>query len=139
MTRTLWLLVATVALVLTACGGSSTGTHDIKGTAWTVSTIGGQATVPGAQPTIAFGSDGTISGSTGCNQYSGTYTVDGDKLTVSQLAMTRMACADPAVNAQEAAVTAALTGATSWAIGSDSNLTLKGATEIVAKPGATAT
>ena len=65
--------------------------------------------------------------------------MDGDKLTVSQLATTRKACADPAVNAQEAAVTAALTGATSWSIGSDSNLTIKGATEIVAKPGAAAT
>jgi putative lipoprotein len=139
MTRTVWLLVATLALVLTACGGSSSGTHDIKGTAWTVSTIAGQQTVPGAQPTISFGSDGAISGSTGCNQYSGTYTVDGDKLTVSQLATTRKACADPAVNAQEAAVTAALTGATSWSIGSDSNLTIKGAAEILAKPGAAAT
>jgi heat shock protein HslJ len=139
MTRTVWLLVATLALVLTACGGSSSATHDIKGTAWTVSTIGGQATVPGAQPTIAFGSDGTISGSTGCNTYSGTYTVDGDRLTVSQLAMTRKACADPAVNTQEGAVTAGLTGATSWSIGSDGNLTIKGATEIVAKPGAAAT
>jgi putative lipoprotein len=138
MTRTTWLLVATLALLLTACGGSS-GTQDIKGTAWTVSTIGGQKTVPGAQPTVTFGSDGTISGSTGCNTYSGTYTVDGDKLAVSQLAMTRMACADPAVNAQEAAVTTALTGATSWSIGSDGNLTLKGTTEIVAKPGAAVT
>ena len=138
MSRTVWLLVATLALLLTACGGSS-GTHDIKGTSWTVSTIGGQTTVPGAEPTIAFGRDGTISGSTGCNTYSGTYTVDGDKLAVSQLAMTRKACADPAVNTQEAAVTTALTGATSWSIGSDGNLTLKGTTEIVAKPGAATT
>ena len=36
-----------------------------------MSTIAGQPTVPTAQPTIVFGSDGSISGSTGCNTYSG--------------------------------------------------------------------
>ena len=58
MTRTVWLLVATFALVLAACGGSGSGSSDLKGTSWTVSTIAGQPTVPTAQPTIVFGSDG---------------------------------------------------------------------------------
>ena len=138
MTRTVWLLVATFALVLAACGGSGSGSSDLKGTSWTVSTIAGQPTVPTAQPTIVFGSDGSISGSTGCNTYSGTFTVSGSQLTVGPLATTRKACTDEAVSAQESAFTAALGSATTFAVGSDGNLTLKGAAEIVAKPGVAA-
>jgi heat shock protein HslJ len=135
MTRTLWLLVATFALVLAAC--SSSGSAGLSGTSWTVTSIGGQATVA-KQPTIVFGADGKVNGTTGCNNYNGTYTISGSSLTISPLATTLMACADPAVNAQETVFTAAFAGATSWAIGSDGNLTLKGKTDIVAKPGVAA-
>ena len=138
MTRTVWLLVATFALVLGACGGLGSGSSDLKGTSWTVSTIAGQPTVPTAQPTIVFGSDGSISGSTGCNTYSWTFTASCGKLTVSTLATTRKACTDEAVSAQESAFTAALGSATTFAVGSDGNLTLKGAAEIVGKPGVAA-
>ena len=72
------------------------------------------------------------------NTYSGTFTASGGKLTVSPLATTRKACTDEAVSAQESAFTAALGSATTFAVGSDGNLTLKGAAEIVAKPGVAA-
>ena len=136
MTRTLWLLVATFALVLAACGSYSPG--GLSGTNWTVTSLGGQATVAASQPTIVFGADGKVNGTTGCNNYNGTYTVSGSNLTISPLATTLKACADPAVSAQETAFSTAFQGATSWAIGSDGNLTLKGAADIVAKPGVAA-
>jgi heat shock protein HslJ len=43
--------------------------------------------------TITFGTDGTVSGNTGCNSFSGTYDVDGSTLTINgDVAATMMAC-----------------------------------------------
>lgn len=70
----------------------------------------------GSTVTAIFGSDGQISGNAGCNQYTGTYTTDGDTIEISQLASTKMACADEAVNTQEQNYLAALPKATTWSI-----------------------
>ena len=43
-----------------------------------------------------------ISGEAGCNSFSGEYTVKGDTISIGTLASTLRACADPAVDAQEA-------------------------------------
>jgi heat shock protein HslJ len=40
--------------------------------------------------------NGTLSGSAGCNGYSGAYALDGSALTVGTIAATEMACLDPA-------------------------------------------
>jgi len=59
--------------------------------------------------TAAFGPDGTLAGSSGCNTYSGSYTVDGDAMTVSQMISTQKACETPAgVMDQESGYLAAL-------------------------------
>lgn len=52
--------------------------------------------VAGTTITLEFGTDGHVSGNSGCNTYTGSYTVDGSNLKVGPLASTRMACADPA-------------------------------------------
>ena len=66
-----------LALVLTACsqagGGASADSATLPGTSWTVTTVGGTTTILDAEPTIVFGTDGSISGSSGCNTYSGTF------------------------------------------------------------------
>jgi heat shock protein HslJ len=89
--------------------------------AWDVTNYnnGKQATVgPVAGSTISliFGADGSVSGNATCNTYNGTYTVDGDALTVGPLATTRMACATEELNAQEAQYLAALQNAATWEI-----------------------
>lgn len=61
-------------------------------------------------PTFSFQGD-RISGTTGCNQYRGTFTLSGDSITFSNLATTRMACPAP-VNQQEQAFLQALSGKT---------------------------
>ena len=66
---------------------------------------------------------GDISGSAGCNRLMGSYTLDGDKLSIGpNLASTMMACPPPLM-AQEQAVTKALTQAMTYALG-DKMLTL---------------
>jgi heat shock protein HslJ len=53
--------------------------------------------LPDAPTTLSFATDeggaGRLSGSGGCNRYTATYTITGDRLTVGPVAATRMMCA----------------------------------------------
>lgn len=93
-------------LLLTACSGPSSGTPQLNGTSWIVSSIAGTATLSDQQPTLTF-ADGRVSGSTGCNTVSGAFTQNGDGVTFSPMAVTQMACPDP-VMSQETSFLAAL-------------------------------
>lgn len=57
-----------------------------------------------------------MSGSGGCNQFSGPYAQNGASLHIGPLAYTRMACADPAGNTQETAYFQALESTTRYSI-----------------------
>ena len=48
--------------------------------------------VPEAISASATFADATVSGNAGCNDYTGSYTVDGEKLTIGPLAATKKAC-----------------------------------------------
>jgi heat shock protein HslJ len=66
-------------------------------TTWALNTVvgaGGTASsVPaGVTARIAFTADGRVTGNTGCNSFSGTATVTGDRVTFGDLASTRRAC-----------------------------------------------
>jgi heat shock protein HslJ len=86
----------------------------VAGTAWRVTGYnnGKQAVVSVAAETIvtmAFSSDGRVSGSAGCNNYMATYTADGDRLTIGPAAATKKLCGQPAeVMEQEQLVLKAL-------------------------------
>lgn len=129
------LVGAALISLIAACSSGGGAAPGLAGSSWTVVTIAGIDAV-GTQPTMAFATDGSVSGTTGCNQYNGTYTTDGQTIKIGPLAMTRMACLEEAVNAQEVAFTAALEGATTWAIDSDGDLELRGQTVIAAEPAA---
>jgi heat shock protein HslJ len=70
----------------------------LDGTTWSLlhTIVGGDAVVPVPGNVIAWLSfaDGTVSGQSGCNLFSGSATVAGDKLSFGPLASTRMACED---------------------------------------------
>ena len=73
--------------------------------------------VPGTTITATFADDGTLSGSAGCNQYTGSYTLDGGAIEIGPLAATKKACSAPeGVMEQEAAYLAALPTATHFRI-----------------------
>jgi heat shock protein HslJ len=55
----------------------------------------GQPPIAGSTITLEFES-GRLGGSAGCNGYGGPYQVEGDQLTVGELARTLMYCQDPA-------------------------------------------
>jgi len=92
--------------------------HSLSGTAWVLADLPGRALVKDASVTLQF-MKGTVSGSDGCNRFSGHYSAKKSTLKVSaQMAATLMAC--PAeVTAQAKAFIAALTGTSSYRIADD--------------------
>lgn len=80
----------------------------LAGTSWILSSLEGELPLDDTTVTLQFGVDGTVSGSDGCNRFTGSYTQDGTTLIIAQpLASTMMACPDP-IMAQAAAYQAAL-------------------------------
>ncbi len=64
--------------------------------------------------TLEFGAGGQVSGSSGCNTFSGSYQVEGQRLMFGALATTLMACADSRLMDLEAAYLAALQSAETY-------------------------
>ncbi len=72
--------------------------------------------LPGSNASAEF-IDGTVNGSTGCNNYFGSYELSGNSLTVGPMGMTEMYCAEPAgIMDQESQYLAALGTAVSYQI-----------------------
>ncbi|MCK8783882.1 META domain-containing protein [Roseomonas sp. NAR14] len=95
------------ALLLSACAAQagSTGGPAVVGTDWVARTIGGMPVAEGSRVTLLLAPDGRISGSAGCNRYTGGYRLDGSRFSLAgegaAVATTRMACVDPVVSQQE--------------------------------------
>lgn len=87
------------------------------------------ATVQGRDAVLQFAKDGSVSGSTGCNNFAGTYKVSGSDLTITLGPMTRRACTDPGLNSQEQALTTGLGQVTGFSVDA-SSLTLKVGTTV---------
>ena len=91
--------------------------------------------IAGTTLTANFTAGGEVGGSAGCNDYSGTYKLDGTSLTVSQLVTTRKAC-DQAIMDQETQFLTALQTPTTVET-SGATITLRaadGATQVVLAP-----
>ncbi|MBP6468806.1 MAG: META domain-containing protein [Chloroflexi bacterium] len=98
----------------------------LTGTLWRLQSYQGTAVTAGTEITAVFGEDGSLVGSSGCNNYNTSFTVDGSVLTINPImAATMMACEDTIMQ-QEMAYLAALPTATAWAVAADT-LTLSDA------------
>ncbi|MCB0131275.1 MAG: META domain-containing protein, partial [Caldilineaceae bacterium] len=97
----------------------------LTGTTWSATFVnnGKEAVVSlaqGTEITAIFGEDGTLSGSAGCNNYSSSYTVDGDAIAIGPSASTRMMCAEPeGVMDQETSYLMALENAATYRLKGD--------------------
>ena len=89
---------------LRGCGGAVLPPASLNQTNWRIVSING-SDVTGDRPATLRFAAGRVSGSAGCNQLSGNFLSDGQRLTVSQVASTRMACA-PQLMMQENALLA---------------------------------
>jgi heat shock protein HslJ len=100
MTKIAYYSIAGVILLGTALlSACSPRSQSLDATNWSLDTLRDEQgemvdVLPGTVVTIDFQAD-TVSGQAGCNNYNGSYQVDGDNLTFSPLATTRMMCAEP--------------------------------------------
>ncbi len=100
---------------------SAAAAGTLEGVTWHATGInnGKEAVVSveaGTDPTLVYEKAGTITGNATCNSFNGPAVVDGSNVKVGPLNSTRMACADEAKNAQEAAYLAALENATTFEV-----------------------
>lgn len=130
MNRSLGLLCL-VALALPACAITSRdATTELPGTSWELVEIDGAAPTADPPPTLTFEDDGTVTGSGGCNAFSGSATIDGTSLSIGPLASTQMACPDP-VGQEEQAFLLAMDEVTGYTIDEEGRLVLEGGTALV--------
>jgi len=114
------LILFVIALALSACTAEATEepSASLVG-AWTLTAYGpaGATTpaVPDTEAGLTFNEDGTVTGDSGCNGLGGSYTVEGDQITFSEIVSTLMACDDPRM-VQENAVQQVLNGAATFKI-----------------------
>ncbi|MEX2012018.1 MAG: META domain-containing protein [Chloroflexota bacterium] len=83
----------------------------LVGPTWTVNSIvSGDATssiAEGVNATLTFSADGRVAVQTGCNQGGGSYAVEGNRMRIAEIVLTKMACDGPR-GQTEAAVLAVL-------------------------------
>lgn len=97
------LVIVVAAIIAAGCmsGTSTPGTvTGLTGTTWTLESYlaGNDTLVPvlaGTEVTAAFGPDGKVTGSAGCNGYGGDYLQNDTALSVSSLVQTLKLCTEP--------------------------------------------
>jgi heat shock protein HslJ len=113
----------------------SVAAPELGGTNWNVGDYrlpgGGITNVWITEVTIAFSSDGTVSGTAGCNEYQGTWSVagpwdefesgvpdpnDGQELVLADLSWTEIACEDENVMVQEGEILDLLQRGERWVL-----------------------
>lgn len=107
--------------ILHGCGGDPAAL--LGGGEWVVEDLDGGGMIDGSSVTMQFGDDGRIAGRASCNRYFGTYALTGERLAVSALGATKMACAPPLMT-QESRFLALLGTAHRFSLSSDGALIL---------------
>ncbi len=108
---------------LQGCGGKILPPTELAGTNWSFVSIGG-VPVAADRPTALQFNGNRLSGSAGCNRFSGTYAVDGGTLKAGPLMATEMAC--PGMELEQTFFTL-MTSPVSLTFADDGTLILTGA------------
>lgn len=112
------------------CGGGILPPAELAGTSWSFVSIGGTPVAADRPTSLTFEAD-RLSGSAGCNRFSGRYTRDGRTLTAGPLMATEMACPGAGM-AQEGAFFAMMRGPVSLRFPNDGTLVLTDADGLTA-------
>jgi heat shock protein HslJ len=108
---------------LKGCGGDPASL--LQGAEWVAVAIDGRGLVDGSRVTLTFGPDGRVAGIASCNNYTGTYAMTGEGLTIGKVAATRKACA-PGLMTQEQTALSLLEAVERFEIAEDGALVLHG-------------
>ncbi|MFN4358099.1 META domain-containing protein [Sphingopyxis alaskensis] len=109
---------------VTGCGGDILPPDALAGTSWTFVSIAGAPVAPDRPTSLAF-TDDRLSGSAGCNRFSGSYRVADDMLSAGPLMATKMACPGAGM-AQESAFFALMRGPVRLSFPTDGTLEISG-------------
>ncbi len=107
------------------CGGAILSPQTLEGTDWTIIRVREMDALSDRPANIAF-SNGRISGTSGCNRFSGPYDVNTTALTLGPVAATKMACPGTAME-QETKLFAILKGTIGMTFRNGDTLILTGA------------
>jgi heat shock protein HslJ len=80
---------------------AATLTGTWKVTTYRISDVQSSA-VADTEAHLTFNEDGTVAGTSGCNDFGGTYTVEGDQITFKDIVSTLMLCDSPLMEQEEA-------------------------------------
>jgi heat shock protein HslJ len=113
------LTLLIISLAISACtAGNGQASASVIGS-WKLTSFGPAASpkpaVPDTQAGLTFNQDGSIIGNSGCNGFGGSYQLEGDKITFSEVVSTLMACDTPRME-QESAVHQVLTDTATYQI-----------------------
>jgi heat shock protein HslJ len=113
-----------LAVTLAGCGPGPTPTPApaLEGTAWRVAEIGGAA-VPGGNPPELRFTGGRIRADGGCNTFSGSFTLEGDRIDFGDMSSTLRLCEGP-LGEIETSFLRALIGSTSVSYDEEGDLLL---------------
>ena len=136
MKRRIILAVVAIAVVLGIAGTlfavtrANSGSATLTDRTWTLTRLivdgRTQTLLPNALPTLRLQSrDHTVSGSSGCNSYYGSYTLTGNMVRFERMQTTLMACFPVSLMSEEFAYSGALGRVQSYEISGDT-LTLTG-------------
>jgi heat shock protein HslJ len=123
------------SLALTACSSQRASTSLIG--AWKLISYGTADSLTSAvadtEAGITFSEDGTMSGTSACNEYGGAYSVEGDQVTFSEIVSTRKFC--ELLMEQERTMYQVLTGTAAYQLqGNTLTLINNGRTLVFATP-----
>lgn len=89
------LVIASIAFILNSCSSADLLTQ-LGDKEWNVTSLLGNTLnvndLEKGLPSLNFSEDGKLFGSTGCNNFTGSYKLDGTKLSLNPGAMTKMFC-----------------------------------------------
>jgi putative lipoprotein len=101
-----WLVCSCLGILLAlglTSGSFAQADCELVGTNWLVVEIDGSPVVAGPpkrEAHMVFNAQGRVSGSTGCNRFTGAYKQEAGGLRFTPMAVTKMAC-PPSLDAQE--------------------------------------
>ena len=101
--------IVVAGVVVTSCGsrGVATPSPTLFDSTWRLVLIEGDKPLEDVRVTVTFSRE-RVSGSSGCNSYSGSVTIRGDRVDFGLLASTQMYCTSDGVMSQEERFFAAL-------------------------------
>lgn len=122
--------VGTITLVSVSSGDTGLqGMAGIQDGEWRVTQFNNDVAPAPTAPTITFGVDGRAYGSTGCNNFTSEYTLDGNAVSLAPIGVTKRLC-DPGLNEQERRFLEVLNSLNRASLSAEGRLILEGAGDL---------